>query len=146
MIDMKMTQATEVRKEWSAVCDNIIHDRPQFVKRTRDKMCFSSFDTMLDILQIYQYTAERFVEEDGSITLSLNEMDIIANGNTDIEVRERLSMAIMEYAEEYYENYKMYSSAPNRKGHIPYILKALIINSVQKIGDSLICQDGENYK
>lgn len=140
---MFMTQATEVRKEWSAVCDNIMHDKPQFIKRTRDKMCFSSFDTMLDILEIYKYTAEKYIEADGSVTLSLNEIDLVENGKTENEAINTLANAIFEYAVEYYDNYKMYSNAPNRKKHVPYILKALLLGTAQKIGDSIICQDGK---
>lgn len=33
---------------------------------------------------------------------------------------------------------------PNRKKHIPYIFKALIIANPEKIGDMLQCQDGKN--
>ena len=68
---MLMEKATEVRKEWSSICDSVIHDKPKFIKRTRDKMWFSNLDTMAEILEAYLFTAKRFVEEDGSITLSL---------------------------------------------------------------------------
>ena len=37
---MLMEQATNVRKQWSSVCDSVIHDKPKFIKRTRDKMRF----------------------------------------------------------------------------------------------------------
>ena len=47
MMDMLMEQATTVRKEWSAMCDSVIHDKPKFIKRTRDKMWFSNFETIL---------------------------------------------------------------------------------------------------
>ncbi len=43
---MLMEQATTVRKEWSAVCDSVIHNKPKFIKRTRDKMWFSNLETM----------------------------------------------------------------------------------------------------
>lgn len=39
---------------------------------------------------------------------------------------------------------KEWSSAPNRKKHIPYTFKALIIDDVEKLGESIICQDGKN--
>ena len=29
MIEMLMEKATTVRKEWSAVCDSVIHNKPQ---------------------------------------------------------------------------------------------------------------------
>ena len=48
--------------------------------RTRDRMWFSNPDTMSEILSAYHFTAQRFVENDGSVTLSLNEIDLVENG------------------------------------------------------------------
>ena len=141
---MLMEQATTVRKEWSAVCDSVIHEKPKFIKRTRDRMWFSNLETISDILQIYQFTVLRYVEDDGSITLSLNEIDIVENGKNEQEVRLNMGKAILEYALDYYNEYEMYSRSPNRKKHIPYIFKALIIDNPEKIGDMLQCQDGKS--
>ena len=131
---MLMEQATTVRKEWSSVCDSVIHDKPKFIKRTRDKMWFSNLETMSEILEAYHFTADRFVEEDGTVTLSLNEIDLIENGCTEPEARELLGKSILEYSAEYYDDYALYSRSPNRKEHIPYIFKALIMDDPKKIG------------
>ena len=141
---MLMEQATTVRKEWSAVCDSVIHEKPKFIKRIRDRMWFSNLETISDILQIYQFTVLRYIEDDGSITLSLNEIDIVENGKNEQEARLNMGKAILEYALDYYNEYEMYSRSPNRKKHIPYIFKALIIDNPEKIGDMLQCQDGKN--
>lgn len=141
---MLMEKATEVRKEWSSICDSVIHDKPKFIKRTRDKMWFSNLDTMAEILEAYLFTAKRFIEEDGSVTLSLNEIDLIENGSNESSARYALGNAILEYAMEYYNDYAFYSRSPNRKGHIPYIFKALIMDDPQQIGESILCQDGKN--
>lgn len=144
MIDMLMEQATKVRKEWSSVCDSVIHDKPKFIKRTRDKMWFSNLEIMSEILEIYHFTAQRFIENDGSITLSLNEIDLVENGIDEHTARLNLAKAILEYSLDYYNDYEVYSHSPNRKKHMPYIFKALIIDSPEKIGDIIGCQDGEN--
>ena len=144
MIDMVMEQATVVRKEWSAFCDSVIHEKPKFIKRTRDKMWFSNLETMLEILSAYKFTADKYIEDDGSITLSLNEIDLIENGENEQVARVALGNAILEYSVNYYNDYTLYSHSPNRKGHIPYIFKALIIDSAEKIGESIECQDGKN--
>ena len=141
---MLMEQATTVRKEWSAVCDSVIHEKPKFIKRIRDRMWFSNLETISDILQIYQFTVLRYIEDDGSITLSLNEIDLVENGKNEQEVRLNMGKAILEYALDYYNEYEMYSHSPNRKKHIPYIFKALIIDNPEKIGDILQCQDGKS--
>ncbi len=141
---MLMEQATAVRKEWSAACDSVIHNKPKFIKRTRDRMWFSNLETMEEILKAYKFTAERFIEEDGSITLGLCEIDIIENGADEQEARLKLGNAILEYATEYYNEYELYSHAPNRKHHIPYIFKALIMDNPKQIGDEVECHAGEN--
>lgn len=144
MIEMLMEKATTVRKEWSAVCDSVIHNKPKFIKRTRDKMWFSNLETMSEILEAYQFTAKKFIEEDGFVTLSLNEIDLVENGKDEQEARLNLANAILEYSMEYYNEYEMYSHSPNRKKHIPYIFKALIIDNSEKIGEIIQCQDGKN--
>lgn len=141
---MLMEKATTVRKEWSAVCDSVIHNKPKFIKRTRDKMWFSNLETMSEILEAYQFTAKKFIEEDGSVTLSLNEIDLVENGKDEQEARLNLANAILEYSMEYYNEYEMYSHSLNRKKHIPYIFKALIIDNSEKIGEIIQCQDGKN--
>ena len=144
MIDMLMEQATTVRKEWSAVCDSVIHEKPKFIKRTRDKMWFSNLETMADILQAYHFTVMKYIEDDGSVTLSLNEIDLVENGKNEQEARYNLAKSILEYSLDYYNEYEVYSHSPNRKKHIPYIFKALIMDDPEKIGDILQCQDGKN--
>lgn len=141
---MLMEQATNVRKEWSAVCDSVMHEKPKFIKRTRDKMWFSNLETISVLLSAYQFTASKYVEADGSVTLSLNEIDLVENGTNEQEVRANMGNAILEYALDYYKEYKLYSHAPNRKEHIPYIFKALIMDNPKEIGESIQCQDGKN--
>lgn len=137
-------QATMVRKEWSAVCDSVIHDKPKFISRTRDKMWFSSLETMSEILEVYQFTAQKYMEEDGSVTLSLNEIDLVENGRDEKEARLNLGRSILEYSVDYYNEYELYSHSPNRKKHIPYIFRALIIDDPEKIGELIQCQSGKN--
>ena len=141
---MLMEQATNVRKNWSSMCDSVIHEKPLFVKRTRDKMWFSNLETMGEILKVYKFTAEKMVEEDGSVTLSLCEIDLVENGADEEEARLKLGKAILEYAADYYNEYELYSHAPNRKHHVPYVFKALIIDDPKKIGEEVECHDGEN--
>ena len=60
---MLMEKATDVRKEWSSICDSVIHDKPKFIKRTRDKMWFSNLDTMAEILEAYLFTAKNLLKK-----------------------------------------------------------------------------------
>lgn len=107
-------------------------------------MWFSNLETMSEILQAYQFTAVKYIEEDGSVTLSLNEIDLVENGATEKEARLNLADSILEYSLNYYNEYDLYSHSPNRKKHIPYIFKALIIDNSEELGDMIQCQDGKN--
>ncbi len=127
-----------------STCDSVIHEKPKFIKRTSDKMWFSSLETMSEILQAYQFTAFKYLEDDGSVTLSLNEIDLIVNGKNEEEARFNLGQSILEYSLDYYNEYETYSHSPNRKKHIPYIFKALIMDDPQEIGDIVQCQAEKN--
>ena len=65
------------------------------------------------------------------------------SGFHEMEARMKLAASILEYAEDYYNDFSYWSSAPNRKSHIPYVFKALFIGDIQKIGDSIQCQAGK---
>lgn len=89
---MLMEQATTVKEEWSSVCDSVIYDKPKFIKLTTDKMLLSNLETISDILDGYHFTADKYIEDDGSVTLSLNEIDIIENGINETEAKKILVM------------------------------------------------------
>ncbi len=133
--------ATRVRSEWSSVVDSVIRDKPKFIRRTRDTMFLANVDMMESLLSEYRFTAEALPETDGSVTLTLREIDLAENG-TDLEdAKRKLAQAILTYAEDYYNEYALWSSAPNRKPHIPYVIKALIIGDAE--GIVIQCLHGE---
>ena len=144
MKDMITLNATDVRNDWSTVVDTVVREKPQFIKRTRDCMLLSNIKLMETLLTAYTFTAEKFIEDDGSITLSLDQIDLVENAETESEAILLLAQAIIDYSEDYYNNYNLYSVAPNRKSHIPYVFKSLIIDDVNKIGELIQCHNGKN--
>lgn len=141
---MYVKSATEARKEWSQTCDSAVREKPGFIKRTRDLLVLSSAAMLSDLLEGYRYTADEFIEDDGSVTLALNEMDLAENATTKEDALHLLGSSILDYAEEYYNAYDVYSKAPNRRSHAPYILKALLIADPIQIGKEIICQIGKS--
>jgi len=144
MNEMLTLNATDVRKEWSMVIDNVVREKPQFIRRTRDYMMLADIDFLKILLEPYEFHAKKFYEEDGSITLELKEIDLVVNAEAEQKAIENMAQEIIEYAEEFYSEFNFWSVAPNRKGHIPYVFKALILDDVEKIGELIVCQDGEN--
>ncbi|MEG2144060.1 MAG: hypothetical protein RRY40_01885 [Oscillospiraceae bacterium] len=136
--------STDVRKDFSAVLDLAVREKPQFIKRTRDYMILSDVHFFDSLLCGYSYSAQKFCEADGSVTLSLNELDIIENGQDEAEAKKKIAQAILDYSEDFYKDFSYWGSAPNRKAHIPYVFKALAIDDAEKIGDMIICLDGKS--
>ncbi len=141
---MLTMNATDVRKNWSEISENAIREKPQFIKKTRDYMMLSSMEFVNELLSNYAFSAVKYKEKDGSITLSLNELDLVENAATEEEAVSALSEAILEYAVDFYKEFNLWSTAPNRKKEIPYVFKALILDDVKKIGECIKCRVGKS--
>ena len=141
---MLTINATDVRKNWSEISENAIREKPQFIKKTRDYMMLSSMEFVNELLSDYAFSAVKYKEKDGSITLSLNELDLVENAATEEEAVSALSEAILEYAVDFYKEFNLWSSAPNRKKEIPYVFKALILDDAKKIGECIKCRVGKS--
>ena len=133
--------ATQVRNDWSAVVDSVIREKPKFIKRTRDYMLLSDVNIIMQLLEPHTLTAETFVEDDGSVTISLDQIDLVENGNDEKEAIKKMAAAILEYAEDYYKEFS-YWARGDRKTHIPFVLKALVLNDVDRIGGLIQCRHG----
>ena len=123
MIEMFTMNATDVRKNWSEISENAIREKPQFIKKTRDYMMLSSIEFINELLSDYTFSAEEYKERDGSITLSLNELDLVENAATEEEAVSALSEAILEYAVDFYKEFNLWSTAPNKKRRYLMYLK-----------------------
>lgn len=136
--------ATNLRKDLSLVIDNVVHEKPVVIKRTRDYVWMMENNFLKKLLEPYMLSAYNEYEEDGSVTVCLKEIDLAENADTKEEAIEKLYSSIVEYSEEYYNDYQVFGEAFNRKGHFPYVIKALILNKENKIGDMIQWQLGKN--
>ena len=141
---MLTINATDARKNWSEVSESVIREKPKFIKKTRDYMMLSNTEFIKLLLSGYNFSAKKYIEDDNSVTLSLEEIPLVENGATEKEALITLSKAIMEYAADFYNEFSLWASAPNKKAEIPYIFKALILDDAEKIGECIVCQAGEN--
>ena len=140
---MDMLCATDVRKNWSLTLDSVVRERPAYVKRTHDNVAIIDVTTLNSILAGYKYNAKKIKEKDGSITLSLCDIDIVVNDRDEDSAKKRLAEDIKEYAEDFYNEFSLWASAPNRKSHIPYVIKALTLDT-EEISEDIVCLNGKN--
>lgn len=127
---MKTEFATDVRKNWSQFLDTVIREKPQAVQRNRDLAIFIEFSQMQVILTNYRFTLEYELEKDGHYTGSLQEIDLIATAKTLEDLKDSLANQLLDYADEYMQNFNLYFHSPNRRDHFPYVMHVLIKESV----------------
>lgn len=141
---MLAINSSEVRKDWSGVLDTVTRRGPVLVKRNRDHMVLCSDVTMAQIVAGVTIVVDQLAEEDGSVTLSAEALDIVVNGPDLETARASLVTDLIEYAEEYFQEFQLYSQAPNRQGHLPYVMKALTAKSPKELEDAVVCRVGKN--
>ncbi|SFI84685.1 hypothetical protein [Thermoflavimicrobium dichotomicum] len=130
---MQVAQATEVRKNWSSFFDQVVHDKPQAVRRNRDTALFLSKTHMEEILSQYRFTLEYEIEEDGYYSGGLKEIDICWSEPSLEELKQTIAKDLVEYAKTYMDNFALYHNAPNRRDHFPYVMHVLMKDNIQEV-------------
>ena len=125
---MYTVSATDMRKNWSKNLDVVSRNKPLFIRRTRDDFVLSDLNTFKTILNAYLVK-----EDDNSYTISLDVLDLVENANTKEDAISAMKSAIYEYATDFYNEFNLWSAAPNRKSHIPYIFKALLCDNSEEL-------------
>jgi len=141
---MLVVNATDVRKEWGSFIDSIVREKPKVIKRSRDYIFTASIDMLKEILKPYTFTVEIYKEDDGTVTASLNEIDLVENASCEEEAIEKMAKSLIEYARDYYNEFQYWFSAPNRKSHLPYVLNVLLRDNIEEVKKLIKCLPGKN--
>jgi uncharacterized protein YbcC (UPF0753/DUF2309 family) len=126
VIMQEVINATDVRRDWGSFIDNVVRFKPSLVKRNRDYLAAISLEHLEVLLSPYRFTLEYEKETDGSFSGSLKELDILANAASLEALKTEIAKELIEYAQEYMDEFDKYYGAPNRKPHFPYIMRVLI--------------------
>jgi len=128
-------QFTKARKNLTEIFDSVWHRfMPALIKRRQaEAVLLVRRDLQEDILRAYEFKPEVLPEEDGSVTLALDELGIAVNAATFEEAVEELIREIKIYAEDYVKRPELFINASNRRGHFPYVLRIWLCNNEQDI-------------
>ena len=85
------------------------------------------------VLTDYKLNPEIIKEDDGSITLALDSLEIYANNSTLDLAACDLIEDLKVYSQDYMDRSQLFLQAPNRKSHFPYVLKVLLCDSDTEI-------------
>lgn len=126
--------STEVRKDFSSTIDRVIYCKPQFVQRTHNRMVMIEEGELNSLLSNLTIPVKFIKEDDGSFiaTNSVIE-DVFSAGATKETAMSELCKDLIEYAQDYYDDYDLYSKTPNRKKHAPYVMRILSSPSMESV-------------
>lgn len=136
---MLAVNSTDVRKDFGRYIDEIVRNRPIFIKRSRDYFMGISIDMAKELVKDVVFTADKYIEGDGSITLSLHDFDIAVNEENEDLAVDSLINDLREYALEYYEDIEFWRSDINRRKQLKKILKVLLTDNNEELKESIVC-------
>lgn len=114
----EVKNASEVRKNWFAIYEQVVQDKPLAIKYNRDITFLISKAHLAMILEKYRFQLD-YDEEDGIFSGSLEEIDLVADGNSWDELKDKLVYHLLEYAQDYFIH--KFHLVPNRQAHLPYV-------------------------
>lgn len=127
-------EATRVRQSWGSFIDVVVHgSRPIVVKRNRDLFAAISVDLLNEMLEPYELTMVHYLEHDQSVTGALQEIDLVGHAESLEALRLLLAHDLVDYSQEYWENFDQYRHAPNRRAHLPHVLRVLLQPDVEHV-------------
>jgi len=129
----KVLNATNVRKEWGKFIDAVVHEKPQIVKRNRDYFLSLSLNHVDNLLKDISFKVKLVDEDDGSITASLENLDLVVNAENITEAQNALAEELLDYAHEYFGEFQLYYNSLNRRLHFPHVLKVLVQKDLEGV-------------
>lgn len=126
---------TEARNDFSSLYSKVFNCyQPVIIKRRQgEEVLLLRNDLQRLLLEKYSLKPEVIQEEDESVTLALDELELYANGRTVEEAAQELVQELKFYAQDYIERSQLFINSPNRRAHFPYILRVLLCNSDEEI-------------
>lgn len=128
-------QFSEARRQFSALYDSIYNAlKPVIIRRGREEeVLLLRKDMLKSVLEKFSLRAEALEEDDGSITLAVDELDIAVNASTLEEALKELVEELKIYAQDYLNRAQLFLNAPNRRHHLPYVLRIALCDSDEEI-------------
>ena len=122
------------RSNFKNVFDTVsIQQRPLIIHRHRDEVFLISRHLQKELLAGFTLTAEVLPEEDGSVTLAVDALEIAVNGVNREAAAQELIRELKLYAEEYLRRINLFVHAPNRRAHLPFVLRIMLADNDDEI-------------
>ena len=122
------------RNNFKTVFDTVaIQQRPLIVHRHRDEVFLISRRLQKELLAGIGLSAEVLPEENGSVTIAVDALEIAVNGGNREEAIQELLAELKRYAADYMERIQLFVNAPNRRAHLPFVLRIILADNDDEI-------------
>jgi len=134
----KTVNITQFRDKAGPYFTAAVHDhQPLLIQRgAHDRGLLIGEDEALVLLGDRSFNPE-VIRGDGSISIWLPELGIYGEGSNYSEAKEDLLNEVRYYLDEYLANAADYLRAPNRKGHLPYVIKARLADLRDRLAETI---------
>ncbi|MCI3922951.1 hypothetical protein MO973_22270 [Paenibacillus sp. TRM 82003] len=126
------------RREFTSVVDRVQNYAPIAIsprKASEQHTILLKEELMLEVLSRLTFDLRLRDKTEDAVSYWLSSLNMYGYGATEEEALDSLVEDILLYVEDYYENPVLFYNTPNRRAHIPYILKV-----------SFTCNNAEDVK
>ncbi len=130
---------TDARKGLSSLYDQVFNSfKPAIIKRKKaEEVLLLRVDLQKMLLSHFSLKPEVILEDDKSVTLALDHLEIFVNGGSLEDAIQELIADLKYYSQDYIQRSQLFLHAPNRRAHFPYILRVLLCETDKEIRDLL---------
>jgi hypothetical protein len=123
----KEVTITTFREQSGPVFTDVVQKhRPRVIRRGRDdRGLLVGLDEVWAMVADREFTPQ-VIRGDEGVSIWLPQFEVYGEGDTYVDAKHELLDEVRAYVVEYLENADEYRRAPNRVGHFPHVVKALI--------------------
>ena len=126
---------SEARKEFTHLYNQVYDEaKPVLIRRHKtEEVVALRADLQKLILQSLSFHPKVLPEDDESVTLAIDVLEMVVNAATLTEAKHQLATDLIDYANDYLERPQLFLAAPNRRGHFPYVLRILLCDNIDEV-------------
>jgi hypothetical protein len=135
---LREVNLTEARNLSPLFDEAVRQEHPILIVRNRREWgLLVARDSMLRILASHQPHVHVILEEAGSFTLWIDELDIGAHGSTLPEARDELVSTVRSYVRDYIDQFSFYRHLPDRARQEPFVVRLSLARDDAELIDML---------
>ena len=134
---MKSINVTDARKDMSSFFDSVIHEKPLILKRRKYEAVLVEKSLMSMMLEYAKINVSS-MESEKKWIYRASDLDVFGEGESKVDALNALCEALINYANEVYDNFMFYYYGQNIKSKLPYIFNILLCESIEDVKNILV--------